>query len=174
MSELDEIKRLQARGVKVVEEKMSERPQRHVYINDDTHVKYGETNEKQGYCLTCEQFSPCSHNALINQYEDWEKENPRLERLDYEKVKNFLYANADGIYTMDNAADVSKNICQAFGQPKDAVSVPTVEEIERAMWETWKDSLMKNANILNCSQLIHFLINRKLKGQYEDNTSPMR
>lgn len=64
------------------EGRMTERPKRHVYINENTHVKYGETNEKQGFCLTCGQFSPCPHNALIDQYEAWEKKNPRLERLD--------------------------------------------------------------------------------------------
>lgn len=88
---------------------MSERPKKKV-------VDYG-----QGHAM---QRRTVGWNEAIDAYEQWEKENPRLERLDYEKVKNFLYANADGIYTMDNAADVSKNICQAFGQPKDAVSVP--------------------------------------------------
>ena len=69
---------------------MTDRPQRHVYINENTHVKYGETNEKQSFCLTCGQFSPCHHNTLIDQYEAWEKKNPRLERLDEEKVKKII------------------------------------------------------------------------------------
>ena len=146
---------------------MSERPKRHVYLNDDTH------NEKEGYCLTCGQFSPCSHNALIDQYEDWEKENPRLERLDYEKVKNLLYANADGIYTMDNATDVSKNICQAFGQPKDAVSVEEIEKVaenfQQVEWIMINDLSDNDEKIMlrrkNFAKKIHAIINRRLKGQ---------
>lgn len=113
---------------------MSERPQRHVYINDDTHVKYGETNEKQGYCLTCEQFSPCSHNALIDQYEAWEKENPRLERLDFKTVwesfEKFLEPHTSSLRIKEHYAINAEYfkfwveaLCQTHGQPKDAVSV---------------------------------------------------
>ena len=96
---------------------MSERPQRHVYLNDDTH------NEKQGYCLTCEQFSPCSHNALIDQCEAWEK-----------------------------------------SQTKDAVSVPTVEDIEYIVHDAISAEYI-NELIADRAKSIHALINRKLKGQ---------
>jgi hypothetical protein len=112
-------------------------------------------------------------NACIDAYEQWEKENPRLERLDYEKVKNFLYANADGIYTMDNATDVSKNICQAFGQPKDAVSVEEIEKVaenfQQVEWIMINDLSDNDEKIMlrrkNFAKKIHALINRKLKGQ---------
>lgn len=99
---------------------MSERPVRHVYINDDTHVKYGATNEKQGYCLTCEQFSPCSHNALIDQYEAWEKENP----VSVEEIRGVL-----GQWFLE------------IGSPFDSESL---QDLEKSL---------------------HSLINRKLKGQ---------
>lgn len=102
---------------------MSERPQRHVYINDATHVKYGEINKNQGYCLTCEQFSPCSHNALIDQYEAWENENPRLERLDREALEKFT--NTLLVRSDIHPKDWYREIYEKFGQPKDAVNVPT-------------------------------------------------
>lgn len=47
--------------------------------------------------------------------------------LDEDKVKNYLYAMGDGIYTMDNAKDVAHNICKQFSQPK--IKLPSEESI---------------------------------------------
>lgn len=54
-----------------------------------------------------------------------------LVPLSEDAVRKFLFANSDGIYTVDNARDVAKTICQRFGVPK----VPTVEEMARAAYK---------------------------------------
>ena len=159
---------------------MTERPKRHVYINENTHVKYGETNEKQGFCPSCGKFSPCPHNALIDQYEAWEKENPRLERLDEEKVKKIIaevFLNniknklcSQGLYhELTPTKNLAKEICQTFGQPKDAMSVPTVEEINKVLLESPRHKYNYETKEYDTqAKAIHDLITRKLKGQYNE------
>lgn len=148
---------------------MTERPQRHVYINDNKHVKYGETNEKQGFCLTCGEFSPCPHNALIDQYEAWENENPRLERLELNKLTDSVvdcYTPLEGEGNADHYRRIILTVYNRFGQPNDAVSVPTVDEIIKIMSDHSNiDGSLDPVLFEDVSWELLSLITRKLKGQ---------
>lgn len=203
---------------------MTERPKRHVYINENTHVKYGETNEKQGFCPSCGKFSPCPHNALIDQYEAWEKENPKIsgETSDGYHTFNELYDHRcllwinlcnlmpekcylvpehllgwfllgmetkegqisyhcpNKFYDLINiriskkhpkydghmSKDVIKRLKKLpFGTPKDAVSVPTVEEINKVLLESPRHKYNYETKEYDTqAKAIHDLITRKLKG----------
>lgn len=106
-------------------------------------------------------------NACIDAYEQWEKDNPRLKKLDREKVAAELFIIKKGdhapeseqIMIMEECYREASFICAKFGQPKDAVSVEEIENTIR------KCSEHNHVNATWAAKEVHALINRKLKGQ---------
>lgn len=122
-------------------------------------------------------------NACIDAWKKWEKENPRLERLD-EGVFNEWFAREFKIQWLYNLPEFSKILCNKFGKQKDAVhpctcsNNSTVEEIAEALcpiifgieWENTVGSTKSTCR--RHARTIHSLITRKLKGQdNEDKTN---
>lgn len=133
----------------------------------------------------------CGHevwNACIDAWEQWEKENPSLERLNKDDFKVKLYGvislfwvkykNIPKIEDMNEDLETYYQIFSDYHYPKDAVSVPTIDEIvnkidiyiERQpkaqdVFANHGFVCIAKTNVRNLAQTIHSLITSKLKGQ---------